>query len=193
MIGSTQSKRTFDKKRFVLNEKCSGSNEGKRRSDVEDATMKKMLIIHAAVLIALAMVSATWAFETDFDDLQKFDRSLPAWKFGRGITNIFTAPYELVVNPTNEAIQGGYHGAYDNGLQGWIAGSFNGFIAGTFSGALKAFRRMTTGALEMATFWKPEYGPTVEPEYGTRNLAFGSIDYFNPDPFWYWGPERMDP
>lgn len=152
--------------------------------------MKKLLIISTALLLTLAMASVSAAFETDFDDLHKFDRSLPAWKFGRGVTNILTAPYELIANTTNEAIAGSYEGAYDGGLQGSLAGGFNGFIAGTFSGTWKGLRRLTTGALEMITFWKPEYGPTIEPEWGTRNAAFGSIDYFNADPYWYWGPTR---
>jgi hypothetical protein len=30
----------------------------------------------------------------------------------------------------------------------------------------------------------------MDPEWGTRNLAFGARDYFDPDPFWYTGPER---
>jgi putative exosortase-associated protein (TIGR04073 family) len=154
--------------------------------------MRKLLIIHTAVLLALAMVSLSAAatFETDFDDLHKFDRSLPAWKFGRGLTNFFTGPYEFLANTTNEAIAGSYEGAYDGGLQGSFAGGFNGFIAGAFSGTWKGLRRMTTGVMEMITFWKPEYGPTIEPEWGTRNRAFGSMDYFDPDPYWYWGPAR---
>jgi len=152
--------------------------------------MKKLLIIKTALILALAMASFSAAFETDFDDLHKFDRSLPAWKFGRGVTNILTAPYEFWVNMSNEAIAGSYEGAYDGGLEGSLAGGLNGFIAGTFSGTWKGLRRMTTGALEMLTFWKPEYGPTVEPEWGTRNMAFGSMDYFQPDPYWYWGPAR---
>jgi hypothetical protein len=49
---------------------------------------------------------------------------------------------------------------------------------------------MTTGAVEMLTFWKPEYGPTIDPTYGTRCKAWGEGDYFSPEPFWYTGPWR---
>ncbi len=90
---------------------------------------------------------------------------------------------------TNNAIKGAYKGAYDGGFQGYVAGGTNGLIAGIVPGLVYGFRRMTTGALEILTFWKPEYGPTMDPEYGTRNLAFGNQDYFRSEPFWYDKPQ----
>lgn len=149
-------------------------------------------IVTMAMVAALTVGIGSWclAYETDFDDLRRFDRNLPAWKFGRGVTNILSGPAELFSNVTNNAIEGMYWGAYDEGLQGAMAGSFNGMIAGSFSGVYKMVRRMTTGALEMITFWKPEYGPTIDPTYGTRCRAFPANDYFDPDPFWYYGPPR---
>lgn len=152
--------------------------------------MKKIATIAMAVLVTLGIASWCLAYETDFDDLRRFDRSLPAWKFGRGIVNILGGPAEVFSNITNNAIDGAYNGAYDEGLQGAMSGSLNGAIAGTSSGLYKMVRRMTTGALEMITFWKPEYGPTLDPVYGTRCRAFPPQDYYDPDPWWYWGPPR---
>ena len=151
--------------------------------------MKKTLIFTIALVLALGAAYHALAYETDFDDIQEFDRSLPFWKFGRGVTNVLSGPHELLTHMTNNSIKGAYKGAYDGGFHGYLAGATNGLIAGTFTGLIAGFRRMTTGALEILTFWKPEYGPTMDPEYGTRNLAFGSQDYFNPQPFWYDKPE----
>lgn len=145
-------------------------------------------IFTAAITFSLIMVigCCAFAYETDFDDLGRFDRNLPAWKFGRGVTNMMSGPYELLTHMTNNAIKGAYHGSYDGGFKGNISGALNGFIAGTGTGLLYGLRRMTVGALEMLTFWKPEYGPTMDPTYGTRNLAWGRQDYFDPDqPYWY--------
>lgn len=150
--------------------------------------MMKIARLALAVLLLAAIGGTACAFETDFDDLRHFDRSLPAWKFGRGVVNVLSGPYEFFVNVTNAAIDGGYYGAYDGALHGFIAGSTNGVIAGSWTGAVAAGRRMTRGLLEMVTFWKPEYGPTLDPEYGTRCLA--DSDYFDPNPFWYAGPPR---
>jgi putative exosortase-associated protein (TIGR04073 family) len=152
--------------------------------------MKKVFTAATALILALAIVGTGFAFETDFDDLNKFERNLPGWKFGRGIVNIVMAPLELITHTTNNAIKGGYWGAYDGGAKGWVAGSTNGFIAGIGPGVYNTVKRATTGVLEVLTFWKPEYGPTMEPEYGTRNLAWGKRDYFDSDPFWYTGPWR---
>jgi len=152
--------------------------------------MKKACILGATIILAFVHVSVALAYETDFDDLRKFDRSLPAWKFGRGVVNIMAGPYELLTTMTNAMINGQYNGSYDNGLWGSMAGSMNGFIAGTFTGSHRAVQRMTRGCLEILTFWKPEYGPTLDPEYGTRNRAFTDNDYFDPNPFWYYGPPR---
>lgn len=157
---------------------------------IPEDKMKKIVTIAMIALLVVGMGSWCLAYETDFDDLRRFDRNLPAWKFGRGITNIISAPAELFANMTNGAIQGQYWGAYDEGIQGSMAGSFNGFIAGIFPGIYKTVRRATTGALEVLTFWKPEYGPTIDPTYGTRCLAWPGQDYFDPDPFWYYGPPR---
>jgi putative exosortase-associated protein (TIGR04073 family) len=148
--------------------------------------------IHIAIIV-LAMVSfgsMCLAYETDFDDLKRFDRNLPAWKLGRGFVNILSLPEEIFANMTNNAINGSYNGAYSEGLHGSVAGALNGYIAGIIPGVCKGVRRMTTGMLEILTFWKPEYGPTIDPQYGTRCKAFGEQDYFNPQPFWYWGPDR---
>lgn len=152
--------------------------------------MKKLLTTAIAVILVMGMGCWAFAYETDFDDLQRFDRSLPAWKLGRGFVNLLTAPQELVSNITNNAINGAYQGAYDGGLHGYMAGSLNGFIAGSIVGMQKMAKRATTGCLEILTFWKPEYGPTMEPQYGTRDRSFTDLDYFNPDPFWYVGPPR---
>jgi hypothetical protein len=153
----------------------------------EDVRMSILKIALAAVLVAVVGGKAL-AFETDFDDLKHFDRSLPAWKLGRGVVDVLSGPHELFAHMTNAAIDGGYYGAYDDGLQGFMAGSANGFIAGSLTGAVAMAKRMTTGLLEIVTFWKPEYGPTLDPEYGTRCQA--DPHYFDPEPFWYLGPER---
>lgn len=152
--------------------------------------MKRFLI--SALVTVLVVGTACWslAYETDFDDLQAFDRSLPAWKLGRGLVNIISGPHEFCAHVSNAAIDGAYNGAYESGFYGHIAGSLNGFIAGSVTGLVAAVKRTTLGALEVATFWKPEYGPTLDPEYGTRCRAFGDQDYFDPDPFWYTGPPR---
>jgi len=141
-----------------------------------------------AAILVVVIGGTACAFETDFDDLKEFDRSLPAWKFGRGVVNILSGPHELFTHMTNAAIDGGYYGAYDGGLQGYIAGSTNGLIAGSWTGTVAMAKRMTRGLLEIVTFWKPEYGPTLEPEYGTRCQA--DPYYFDPNPFWYVGPDR---
>lgn len=151
--------------------------------------MKKTLMLTIVLVLALGAGYQALAYETDFDDIQEFDRNLPSWKFGRGVTNILSGPHELLTHMSNNAIKGAYKGAYEGGLHGYLCGATNGFIAGIVPGLISGFRRMTTGALEMITFWKPEYGPTVDPEYGTHDLSYGSRDYFNDDPFWYDRPQ----
>ena len=153
--------------------------------------MNKTILAALTMLLTLMMVSGSFGYETDFDDLNRFDCSLPPWKFGRGVVNLLSMPHEVFTNMTNEAIKGAYVGAQDGALPGYIAGTTNGMIAGTAIGFYKGLKRMTTGALEMLTFWKPEYGPTMEPLYGTRNRSFaGADDYFSRDPWWYNGPDR---
>jgi hypothetical protein len=152
--------------------------------------MKRFFITATAAILILGIGCWSFAYETDFDDLQRLDRNLPSWKFGRGIVNILSFPHELISNMTNGAIQGAYTGSYYDGLYGYVAGSLNGFIAGTGSGVYCGMRRVTTGMLEVLTFWKPEYGPTIDPLYGTHNQAFTSRDYYNPDNFWYNGPSN---
>lgn len=151
--------------------------------------MKRFLLTVFVVILVMGMGCFAFAFETDFDDLKRYDRSLPAWKFGRGVVNFISAPVDIIATATNSAIDGAYYGAYDGALQGYIAGSTNGLIAGSITGTYKAAKRATTGLLEILTFWKPEYGPTVDPLYGTRNRADGH--FFDPLPFWYVGPPRM--
>lgn len=160
--------------------------------DVESTEdqMRKTGTIVLAVVLVMGMGGLSFAYETDFDDLQRFDRSLRWWKFGRGIVNIVTAPAEIFSNMNNYAINGAYYGAYDGSLQGYVAGATNGFIAGSLVGVKRSLQRATTGALEVLTFWKPEYGPTMEPLYGTRSRLWQEHDYFNPNPFWYIGPPR---
>jgi len=157
---------------------------------IPEDEMKKIVTTALAVILTLGMGCWALAYETDFDDLHQFDRSLPAWKFGRGIVNMLSAPQELISNMTNAAINGAYNGAYDGALHGYVAGSVNGLIAGSFTGTQRMARRFTTGVLEVLTFWKPEYGPTMDPTYGTRDRSFPDFDYFNPEPFWYVGPPR---
>ena len=66
-------------------------------------------------------------------------------------------------------------------FQGYLAGAGNGFVAGTLSGLYLGVRRLTVGAMEILTFWKPEFGPTIEPLYGTRDKSMaGPQDYFDP-------------
>jgi len=151
--------------------------------------MKKLSTI-AIVFLVLATAASSFAYETDFDDLRRFDRNLPGWKFGRGVVNILSGPSELFASMTNNAIEGNYYGAYDEGIHGAAAGALNGAIAGIFPGVSNMVRRMTTGVLEVLTFWKPEYGPTIDPTWGTRCRAWGDQDYFDPNPFWYTGPSR---
>lgn len=152
--------------------------------------MKKYRAVAYAVIAVMGIGSWALADETAFDDLQKFDKSLPAWKFGRGIVNILSGPHELFANMTNNAINGAYYGSYQGSFPGYVAGSLNGFIGGAGPGLVKMARRMSTGALEVLTFWKCEYGPTLDPTYGTNSRAFGSEDYFDKEPFWYNGPAR---
>jgi|WetSurMetagenome_2_1015567.scaffolds.fasta_scaffold584283_1 putative exosortase-associated protein (TIGR04073 family) len=151
--------------------------------------MKKLMTTAVAAVFVLGFACWSFGYETDFDDLHQFDRNLPGWKLGRGVVNILSAPHEFFANVTNNAIRGAHKGAYYDGLHGYVMGSLNGFIAGIGPGVSCGFRRMTTGALEILTFWKPEYGPTVDPEYGTHNRAFGDRDYYNPKNFWYNGPD----
>jgi len=153
--------------------------------------MKRTLTASAVVILTLVITCLSFAYETDFDDLKRFDRNLPAWKLGRGVVNILSGPHELFTNIGNEMINGAYVGAYDGALQGYLAGAGNGFVAGTLSGVYLGVRRVAVGALEVLTFWKPEFGPTIEPLYGTRDKAMaGPQDYFSPDPWWYNGPMR---
>ena len=35
------------------------------------------------------------AYETDFDDVEPFDRSLPAWKLGHSLVNMISGPLEF--------------------------------------------------------------------------------------------------
>jgi putative exosortase-associated protein (TIGR04073 family) len=152
--------------------------------------MKKFLLITTAAILMASMSCLSFAYETDFDDLNRFDRNLPAWKFGRGVVNVLFAPQELLANMTNNGINGEYYGAYSEGINGSMAGALNGLIAGTFPGVTRMLKRAGTGLLEMATFWKPELGPTMDPTYGTRCYAWGYQDYFDPNSFWYNGPAR---
>jgi hypothetical protein len=156
---------------------------------IPEEKMKICLTASVAIILLVVAGGASFGFETDFDDLNNFDRSLPAWKLGRGVVNFLTAPGELFTHMANAAIDGGYYGAYDGGLQGYLAGSTNGMIAGSFTGACQMMKRATTGLMEIVTFWKPEYGPTMDPEYGTRFR--GDPFYFDPEPFWYVGPPRF--
>lgn len=150
--------------------------------------MKNLWALGLAVLLVVVTGGMALAYETDFDDLNRFDRSLPAWKLGRGVVNFFSGPYEFFTNIANSSIDGAYYGAYDGGLQGSLAGSANGAIAGSIAGTTLAAKRMTVGLLEILTFWKPEYGPTMDPEYGTRFR--GEPFFFQENPFWYAGPPR---
>jgi len=152
--------------------------------------MNRFLISAVATVLVIGMSCWSFAYETDFDDLNSFDRSLPAWKLGRGVVNMASGPHELFTHISNAAINGAYNGAYESGFHGHMAGTINGMIAGTLTGIVAGVKRTTVGILEIATFWKPEYGPTLDPEYGTRCRAFGDQDYFDPDPFWYTGPPR---
>ncbi len=152
--------------------------------------MNKILPVLIGLILVVVVGGWSWGFETDFDDLQRFDRNLPSWKFGRGVVNILAAPNELFIAMTNNAVKGAYYGAYDGGLHGYLGGSTNGMIAGIFPGTARMLRRATVGFLEILTFWKPEYGPTMDPQYNTRCLAWPENDYFNPDSFWYNSSER---
>jgi putative exosortase-associated protein (TIGR04073 family) len=151
--------------------------------------MKKFFITAMAAILIMGIGCWSFAYETDFDDLNQANRNLPSWKFGRGIVNMLSFPHELLSNVANGAIQGAKTGAYYDGLYGYMAGSLNGFIAGTSAGVYQGMRRVTTGALEVLTFWKPEYGPTIDPLYGTHNQAFTHRDYNNPENYWYNGPD----
>ena len=157
---------------------------------IPEDEMKAFATAAITVALVVGIGCGSFAYETDFDDLERFDRNLRGWKIGRGFVNILLGPYELFTNMTNNAIKGAYYGAYDGSLPGYVAGATNGYIAGIGPGMYKGLRRMTTGALEILTFWKPEYGPTVDPQWGTRDLTWPEQDYFDPDPFWYNGPER---
>ena len=83
--------------------------------------MKKFVLIATAAILMASLASLSFAYETDFDDLNRFDRTLPGWKLGRGIVNILGAPQELFANMTNNAINGSYSGTYDEGINGSIS------------------------------------------------------------------------
>ncbi len=151
--------------------------------------MKTLTVCAIAAMLICAMGVSAMAYDTEFEDVHEFDRSLPWWKLGRGFSNVLAGPHELWTSMTNEAIKGARKGSYKGGLHGYMSGSLNGYIAGFFPGLYKGVRRMTTGVLEMATFWKPEYGPTIDPEYGTRLKSWGSQDYFEEPSYWYGGPQ----
>ena len=93
--------------------------------------MKRFLISAVAMVLVAGMGCWSFAYETDFDDLNAFDRSLPAWKLGRGLVNMVSGPHEIAAHVANATINGGYNGAYESGWWGHIAGSVNGMIAGT--------------------------------------------------------------
>lgn len=150
--------------------------------------MKKLLALVTALVLILGIGSISLAYESDFDDIHQADRNLAFWKLGRGVMNVFALPHELLTNMTNEAIKGGRQGAYEGAWPGYIAGSFNGAIAGACMGFKKGFERLTRGGLEILTFWKPEYGPTIDPAFGTRAIQFGQQDFFEDEPFWDYGP-----
>lgn len=152
--------------------------------------MRRFAILALTTLLLVSLAGWSCAQETDFDDLRRHDRNLPGWKLGRGLTNLVSGPHELLTNMINGAIKGAYWGSYSEGVHGYLAGSANGIVGGFFPGVKKAMRRTTLGALEILTFWKPEYGPTMDPEYGTRGKQWGMQDYFDPDPWWYNGPAR---
>jgi hypothetical protein len=157
---------------------------------IPEDDMNRFATAAATLILIVGMACWSFAFETDFQDVNQFDTNLPGWKFGRGVANIVGGPNEFFTAVTNNAIKGAWQGAYSEGLPGYLGGSLNGGIAGVGPGIVNSLRRMTTGALEILTFWKPEYGPTMNPTYSTRALNWGAQDYFDPDPFWYNGPAR---
>jgi hypothetical protein len=157
---------------------------------VQEDEMKKLVTTAMAAVLVLGVACWCFGYETDFDDLRQFDRSLPCWKLGRGVVNILSAPRELYINMLDNAMKGADNGAYYGGLHGYVMGSLNGFIAGIGPGLACSMKRLTTGALEILTFWKPEYGPTIDPQYGTHNRSFGDRDYYNPNNFWYYDPDQ---
>lgn len=160
-------------------------------AETREENMKRLATVCAVLCAMWAFCQvATAAFESDFDDLRQVDRNLRGWKLGRGFTNILLGPHEFVTHLSNNAIKGASVGAYQNGFTGYFAGSTTGFIAGIGPGIYYAAKRMSLGVLEVLTFWKPEYGPTMDPAFGTRSYKWGFRDYYDPEPFWYPGPEK---
>lgn len=152
--------------------------------------MKALVTIGLAFVLVVSVAGMACAYETDFDDLYRTDRHLPSWKLGRGVMNLIALPHELFNHMINYSIVGAREGAADGALQGYWAGAINGYISGFFPGLYAGLKRMTTGALEILTFWKPEYGPTIEPIYGSRSKTFGPQDY-GENSFWYFGPDAF--
>lgn len=157
---------------------------------MSEEKMKKLLAMVTALVLIVGVGGSALAYESDFDDIHKTNRDLPFWKLGRGVVNLFGLPHELVTNMTNESIKGGRQGAYEGSWPGFMAGSLNGALAGMAIGIKKGLERMTRGGLEILTFWKPEYGPTIEPTWGTRSMQFGQQDFYESEPFWDTGPPK---
>jgi len=148
--------------------------------------------IFGLLFIGIMVVGGSEVFcgEVEFDHLGRVEANLPSWKFSRGLNNVLGGPHELVTYMTNYATLGSYHGAFENGFYGYVSGAMTGYAAGFFPGLYHMVKRMSSGCLDMLTFWRPEYGPVHGPTYGLRGLASGSTDYFQKDPFWYFGPTR---
>jgi len=128
--------------------------------------------------------------ETEFDQLIPTNRVLPSWKLGRAATDVLGGPHELFAYMTNYAALGSYNGAYHDGFYGSVSGAVAGYVAGFFPGLYHMVKRMSTGCLDMVTFWRPDVRPINRPTHALRGLGSETSDYFDKDPYWYIGPQR---
>lgn len=142
------------------------------------------------ILLSLAHEAAAEICETDFDRLITTDKRVPAWKLGRAATDILCGPNELFAYMTDYAVLGSYSGAYSGGFYGSVSGALAGYVAGFFPGLYHMVKRMSTGCLDMVTFWRPDVRPIHRSTNVLRGLGSGPSDYFDKEPYWYFGPPR---
>lgn len=145
-----------------------------------------VLILTGLFVLLFATVNDSNASESDEACVSRLESS--AWKLGRGITNIVSAPYELYACMTNSAIEGAYEGSYIGGFSGYMTGAMGGYLAGSVTGIVAMIRQMNQGLLQTATFWRPGTVLRRLPPTRTPDVDFGPDDYCDPDPFWFNGP-----
>ncbi len=151
-----------------------------------------IMVSLVAVLFLCSLANAAGAgnSETEFDQLIPGNIQLPSWKLGRAATDVLGGPNELFSYMTHYAILGSYKGAYHEGFYGSVSGALSGYVAGFFPGLYHMVKRMSSGCLDMLTFWRPDTRPVEISNHALKRLGSGPSDYFDKEPFWYMGPPR---